>query len=97
MEVRRTAPVKLAVTNEQRDALHATAEQFLYCANQASEFCWSNNDYNECVTNKRIARDALYKDLCEETDNLQANLVQAAITRAVEVARTCASLLISQN
>ncbi len=33
MEVRRTAVVKLAVSDEQRDALHRTAEQYLYCAN----------------------------------------------------------------
>jgi hypothetical protein len=31
MEVRRTAVVKLAVSDEQRDALHRTAEQYLYC------------------------------------------------------------------
>ncbi len=33
MGVRRTAVVKLAVSDEQRDALHRTAEQYLYCAN----------------------------------------------------------------
>jgi len=31
MDVRRTAVVKLTVSDEQRDALHRTAEQYLYC------------------------------------------------------------------
>jgi hypothetical protein len=30
MDVRRTAVVKLAVPDEQRDVLHRTAEQYLY-------------------------------------------------------------------
>jgi len=83
MEVRRTAVVKLAVSDEQRDALHRTAEQYLYCANRTSEFCWSETSYTECKTNKRQVRDALYADLREETE-LQAQLVQAAIRRGVE-------------
>ncbi len=83
MEVRRTAVVKLAVSDEQRDALHRTTKQYLYCANRTSEFCWSNTSFTECKTNKRQVRDALYADLREETD-LQAQLVQAAIRRGVE-------------
>jgi len=86
MEVRRTAVVKLTVSDEQRDALHRTAEQYLYCANRTSEYCWSNTSYTECKTNKREVRDALYSDLREETD-LQAQLVQAAIKRAVEAVK----------
>ena len=83
MEVRRTAVVKLAVSDEQRDALHRTAEQYLYCANRTSEFCWSDDSFTECKTNKRQVRDALYADLREETE-LQAQLVQAAIRRGVD-------------
>ena len=46
MEIRRTAPVKLVVPDDR----HETAGQFLHCANRASEFCWSDDSYTECVT-----------------------------------------------
>ncbi|MGZ0748313.1 MULTISPECIES: RNA-guided endonuclease InsQ/TnpB family protein [unclassified Haloparvum] len=86
MDVRRTAVVKLTVSDEQRDALHRTAEQYLYCANRTADYCWSKTSYTECKTNKRQVRDALYSELREETD-LQAQLVQAAIKRAVEAVK----------
>jgi len=86
MDVRRTAVVKLAVSDEQRDALHRTADQYLYCANRTADYCWSNTSYTEGKTNKRNVRDALYSELREETD-LQAQLVQAAIKRAVEAVK----------
>jgi len=88
MEVRRTAVVKLAVSDEQRRALHATAEQYLYCANRTAAFCWDDTDYRECRTHKRNVRDALYDDLRDETE-LQAQLVQAAIKRGVEAVKGC--------
>ncbi len=88
MDVRRTAVVKLSVSDEQRDALHRTAEQYLYCANRTADYCWSDTSYTECKTNKREVRDALYAELREETD-LQAQLVQAAIKRAVEAVKAC--------
>jgi len=87
MEVRRTAVVKLAVSDEQRDALHRTAEQYLYCANRTADYCWSDTCYTECKTNKRRVRDALYSELREQTD-LQAQLVQAAIKRSVEAIKS---------
>ena len=82
MEVRRAAPVKLVVPDQYYDDLHETAEQFLYCANEASDYCWDNTDYEDCITSNVTARDALYDRLREETD-LTANLVQEAIRRAV--------------
>jgi IS605 OrfB family transposase len=88
MEVRRTAVVKLEVSDEQRDALHRTAEQFLWCANQASEYCWNKYDRDKCVTVKRDAQAALYDDLRAETD-LTSNLVILAIYRAVEAVKGC--------
>ena len=87
MDVRRTAVVKLAVSDEQRDVLHRTAEQYLYCANRTADYCWSDTSYTECKTNKRQVRDALYNDLRNETE-LQAQLVQAAIKRAVEAIKS---------
>jgi IS605 OrfB family transposase len=86
MDVRRTAVVKLAVSDDQRDALHQTAEQYLYCANRTADYCWSDTSYTECKTNKRQVRDTLYSKLREETE-LQAQLVQAAIKRAVEAVK----------
>ena len=86
MEVRRTAVVKLDVSDGQRDALHRTAEQYLYCANRTADYCWSDTSYTECKTHQRQVRDVLYSDLREETE-LQAQLVQAAIRRAVEAIR----------
>ena len=88
MEVRRTAPVKLIVPDECRDDLHKSARQFLYCANRAAEFCWSDHSYTECVTANTTARDVLYDELREETD-LTANLVQEAIRRAVQAVTGC--------
>lgn len=88
MEVRRTAPVKLVVPDERRDDLHETARQFRYCANRASEFCWSDTSYTECVTANTTARDGLYDDLREET-GLTANLVQEAIRRGVQAVKGC--------
>jgi len=88
MEVRRTAPVKLAVPDERRDDLHESARQFRHCANRAAEFCWSDHSYTECVTANTTARDALYDELREETE-LTANLVQEAIRRAVQAVTGC--------
>ncbi len=88
MVVRRTAVVKLDVSDDQRDALHRTAEQYLHCANQTVAFCWNDDSFTKCKTNKRQVRDALYADLREETE-LQAQLVQAAIKRAVEAVKAC--------
>ena len=86
MELRRTAVVKLDVSSEQRDALHRTADQYLYCVNRTAEYCWSDTSYAECKTNKRNVRDALYNNLRDETE-LHSQLVQAAIRRGVEVVR----------
>ena len=83
MDVRRAAAVKLAVSDDRRDALHRPAEQYLYCANRTADYCWSDRSFTECKTNKRQVRDALYSELREETE-LQAQLVQAAIRRGVE-------------
>jgi IS605 OrfB family transposase len=80
--------VKLTVSDEQRDALHRTAEQYLYCANRTADYCWSDTSHTECKTNKRYVRDALYSKLRKETD-IQAQLVQAAIKRAVEAIKAC--------
>lgn len=80
--------MKLTVSDEQRAALHATAEQYLHCTNRTAVFCWNDTDYRECRTHKRNVRDALYDELRDETE-LQAQLVQAAIKRGVEAVKGC--------
>ena len=88
MEVRGTAPVKLNVADAQRPLLHATTDQFLYCANRASDYYWDNTSYEQCVTSNNTARQALYDELREDTDSLHANLVQEAIRRAVHATKS---------
>ncbi len=84
MEVRRTAAVKLAVPDERRDDLHESARQFLYCANRASEFCWDDTSYKNCITANTTARNALYKELRAETDLSKSRSRIHPTCRAVE-------------
>ena len=83
MDVRRTPVVKIAVSDEQRDAVHRTDERYPYCANRTADHCWSDTPCTECRMSKWSVRDALYSEIRAET-NLQAQLVQAAIRRGVE-------------
>ncbi|MFB6284286.1 MAG: RNA-guided endonuclease TnpB family protein, partial [Halobacteria archaeon] len=83
-EQRRTVITKLDVSSDNKDVLHETKQQFLYCANETSEWAWRYDDY--CITSKSKAEDHLYDRLKEETD-LTANLVQKAIRRAIEAVK----------
>jgi len=40
MEVRRTVPVKLDVTDDQADLLHETIDEFLWAANYVVDAAW---------------------------------------------------------
>jgi IS605 OrfB family transposase len=82
VEYRRTAVIKLD-TPESADAhLREVVEQFKYCANTASRWCWHGDDGYH-VTSKAKAEQALYDQLREDTE-LTANLVQKGIRQAVE-------------
>ena len=86
MEYRRTAVIKLD-TSESADAhLRETIEQFKYCSNTASEWCWHGDDGYH-VTSKAKAEDGLYDQLREDTE-LTANLVQKGIHQAVEAIKS---------
>ncbi|UWG49570.1 Transposable element, IS605 OrfB family [Halalkaliarchaeum sp. AArc-CO] len=85
MEVRRTLPVKLLVTDSDRDALLETIDQYKHCANETSDHCWDENDYKK--TAKYAVKDELYHDLKTEHD-LTANLVQQAIFQAGEAVKS---------
>ena len=82
VEYRRTAVIKLDTPKDADEHLRETIEQFKYCANTASEWCWHGDDGYH-VTSKAKAEDALYDQFREDTD-LTANLVQKGIHQAVE-------------
>jgi putative transposase len=84
MEVRRTLPVKLVVSDSDRDALLDTINQYKHCANKTSDHCWDENDYKK--TQKYAVKDELYHDLKTDHD-LTSNLVQQAIFQAVEAVK----------
>jgi IS605 OrfB family transposase len=81
MEVRRTLPVKLVVTDSERGALLETIAQYKHCANETSDHCWDDDGYTK--TAKYAVKDELYHNLKANHD-LTANLVQQAIFQAVE-------------
>jgi IS605 OrfB family transposase len=82
VECRRTAVIKLDTPEGADKHLRETIEQFKYCSNTASEWCWHGDDGYH-VTSKTKAEDALYDQLREDTE-LTANLVQKGIHQAVE-------------
>jgi len=73
VEYRRTAVIKLDTPEGVDTHLRETIEQFKYCSNTASEWCWHGDDGYH-VTSKAKAEDALYDQLREDTE-LTANLV----------------------
>ena len=86
MEYRRTAVIKLDTPEGADEYLRETVEQFKYCANTASEWCWHGDDGYH-VTSKSKAEDVLYDQLREDTE-LTANLVQKGIRQAVEAVKS---------
>jgi hypothetical protein len=85
-EYRRTAVIKLDTPEGADKHLRETIEQFKYCSNTASEWCWHGDDGYH-VTSKAKAEDALYDQLREDTE-LTANLVQKGIHQAVEAIKS---------
>jgi IS605 OrfB family transposase len=85
MEVRRTVPVKLDVTESDADLLHETIDQFRDAANHVVRHARDDDGY--VITSKRRLHDRTYADVREATD-LHANLVQAARSRAAEALKS---------
>jgi IS605 OrfB family transposase len=85
MEVRRTVPVKLNVTESDADLLHETIQQFQWAANYVVRNARDDDGYIETSKGKLNSR--TYADVRRETD-LHANLVQAARSRAAEVLKS---------
>lgn len=86
MEYRRTAVIKLDTPEGVDTHLRETVEQFKYCANAASEWCWHGDDGYH-VTFKAKAERAPYDRFRDKTD-LTATLVQKGIRRAVEAVKS---------
>jgi len=88
MDVRRTAVVKLTVSDEQRDAPSTEPPSNTCTARTEPLITVGPTPLTPSVrpTSERCV--TLYSKLREETD-LQAQLVQAAIKRAVEAVKAC--------
>jgi IS605 OrfB family transposase len=81
MEVRRTVPVKLDVTESDAVLLHGTIDQFRDAANYVVRH--ARNDDGYVITSKHRLHDRTYREVREATD-LHANLVQAARSCAAD-------------
>ncbi|MFB6118908.1 MAG: RNA-guided endonuclease TnpB family protein, partial [Halosegnis sp.] len=80
MEVRRTVPVKLDVTDEQADLLHETIDEFLWAANYVVDAAW---DGEWAETRSSVLHEMTYDEVREQT-RLHSNHVQSARDRAVD-------------
>lgn len=91
VEARRTVRIPLVVDEEDAALLHATHLPYLHCQQRAVEYCWpaQPKQPDDLVTSKQEAEGALYNTLREETNGLQANLVQKAIKDAVAAVSSC--------
>lgn len=83
MEVRRTVPVKLDVTEEASDLLHATMDEFLDAANYVVDAAY---DGELVETRASVLHDETYSDVRDQT-RLHSNLVQSARNQAVQALR----------
>lgn len=89
MEHRRTAVVKLDVSDEDDTLLHRTVQQFKRAAQVAVEEGW--DDGGRLVTSKTELHHRSYDQARAATDELNADLVQAARNRAADALQTCAA------
>jgi IS605 OrfB family transposase len=80
MEVRRTVPVKLDVTDEQAGLLQETIEEFLWAANYVVDAAW---DGEWAETRSSVLHEQTYDNVREQT-RLHSNHVQSARDRAVD-------------
>ena len=80
MEIRRTVPVKLSVSDGDAGLLHQTIDEFQWAANYVVDAAF---DDGYAVTSKRKLHDRTYERVRDET-SLHSNLVQAARSRAAD-------------
>ncbi len=84
MEVRRTVPVKLEVTDSDADSLRETIQQFLGAANYVVDAAY---DGEWVETRKSVLHDETYADIRDRTE-LHSNHVQSARDRAVDALKS---------
>jgi len=89
MEHRRTAVVKLDVGDHGDSLLHRTVQRFKQAAQVAVDVGW--NDDGRIVTSKTELHHRSYEKAREATNELNADLVQAARNRAADALNTCAA------
>ena len=82
MEVRRTVPVKLDLSDRDAESLFATFAEFRFAANLVVQRARNDDGYVE--TSKQRLHERTYAEVRERTDGLTANLVQAARSRAAD-------------
>jgi putative transposase len=80
MEIRRTVPVKLDVSDAAAESLFDTIDTFRAAANYVVDHSRKENGYIE--TSKQRLHERTYQDVRSEWPELHANLVQAARSRA---------------
>ena len=80
MEVCRTVPVKLDVSDETADLLHETIDEFLWAANYVVDAAW---DGEWAETRSSVLHEQTYNDVREQT-RLHSNHVQSARNCAVD-------------
>jgi putative transposase len=73
MEIRRTVPVKLDVSNSAAESLFATFEEFRFAANCV--VARSRRDDGLVVTSKQRLHERTYDEVRARTGDLHANLV----------------------
>lgn len=82
MEIRRTVPVKLDVSDSAAESLFATFDEFRFAANLVVQRARNDDGYVE--TSKQRLHERTYAEVRDRTDGLTANLVQAARSRAAD-------------
>jgi IS605 OrfB family transposase len=87
VEHRRTAVVKLDVTDEGDSLLYRTVQRYKQAANIAVDAGW--NVDGRLVTSKNELHHRSYERAREATDGLNADLVQTARTRAADALNGC--------
>jgi predicted transposase len=88
VEHRRTAVVKLDVSDDDDTLLHRTVQQFKRAAQVAVEEGW---DDDRLVTSKTELHHRSYEKARNATNELNADLVQAARNRAADALQVCAT------
>jgi IS605 OrfB family transposase len=84
MEVRRSVPVKLDVTDETADLLHETIDEFLWAANYVVDAAW---DGEWAETRSSVLHEQTYDDVRDQT-RLHSNHVQSARNRAADALKS---------